>query len=319
MTMLATSGSHPGFAAWPAAVAAMVAAALAGCGPPQGADAVANTFGGRGEGDGRFTHPRVLDVLGDELFVIDMTARVQVFTLDGRFKRFWHMPDRAAGKPTGMGIAPDGRLFVADTHYGRVIVFDREGRELARFGSPGEALGQFIFPSDVAFDSAGRVYVSEFGNNRVTQFAPDLTPIRSWGGTGEAPGEFQRAAALLVDGEDHVWVADAANHRLCLFDTSGQLLRIIGHHGTAPGELKYPYDLTLDPDGRHVVAVEFGNHRIQRFTLDGRSAGTWGVQGRTTGALLSPWACRSVLRGGEVRVFVADRDNDRVVEVRFPP
>ena len=146
-----------------------------------------------------------------------------------------------------------------------------------------------------------------------------LKPIRCWGETGDGPRQLSRAAALLVDKYDRIWVADAANHRLCIFDCEGKLLKIVGHHGSGRGELKYPYDLSADPDGSHVVVVEFGNHRLQRFTLDGISVGVWGEAGRGEGQLMSPWACRAVSRDGEVRVFVADFGNNRVVEVRFPP
>ena len=291
----------------------------AGCGgPPEGADAAVNTFGQRGRGRGRFTDPRALDVFGDEIFVMDKTARIQVFTLDGELKRFWRMPELTSGKPTGMGFHPDGRLFVADTHYDRIVIFDRNGRELSRFGTRGEGRGQFMFPSDIAFDSKGRIYVSDFGNDRITQFSADGKVIHAWGTSGTGPGQFQRVAALLVDRSDRIWVADAANHRLCIFDTDGKLLKMVGQHGSGRGELKYPYDLSLDADGRHVVVVEFGNHRIQRFTMDGRSVGTWGRVGRGKGELMSPWACRVVTRNGEANVYIADFGNNRVVQVRFP-
>lgn len=47
-----------------------------------------------------------------------------------------------------------------------------------------------------------------------------------------------------------------------------------GTQGGAAGELHYPYDLVLDSAGTVLVA-EFGNHRVQRFTRDGRSLGVW--------------------------------------------
>ena len=52
------------------------------------------------------------------------------------------------------------------------------------------------------------------------------------------------------------------------------------------GELHYPYDLVLDSAGTVLVA-EFGNHRVQRFTRDGRSSVS-SAQGRGEGQLYNP-------------------------------
>ena len=57
----------------------------------------------------------------DQLYIVDMTARIQVFDGDGKFLRGWQTPEHAHGKPTGLSIAPDGILLVADTHYYRVL------------------------------------------------------------------------------------------------------------------------------------------------------------------------------------------------------
>ena len=49
--------------------------------------------------------------------------------------------------------------------------------------------------------------------------------------------------------------------------------------------MSYPYDLAIGPD--HCLYVcEYGNHRVQKFTLDGQSLGTWGTAGPGAGAAL---------------------------------
>ena len=47
--------------------------------------------------------------------------------------------------------------------------------------------------------------------------------------------------------------------------------------------------LALDGQG-HVYVCEFGNHRVQKFTLDGESLGCWGSEGKAPGELNNPWA-----------------------------
>ena len=65
-------------------------------------------------------------------------------------------------------------------------------------------------------------------------------------------------------------------------DTSGKLLLIWGQQGTEPGRLSYPYDLEFDREG-NLFVIEFGNHRVQRFTPAGESLGCWGQEGRGEG------------------------------------
>ena len=49
-----------------------------------------------------------------------------------------------------MSVDADGSIYVADTHYHRVLVFSPEGQLQASFGSLGEEPGSFIYPTDVA-------------------------------------------------------------------------------------------------------------------------------------------------------------------------
>ena len=39
-----------------------------------------------------------------------------------------------------------------------------------------------------------------------------------------------------------------------------------------------------------LYVIEYGNHRVQKFTLDGQSLGLWGGEGLQPGRLHSPWA-----------------------------
>ena len=51
--------------------------------------------------------------------------------------------------------------------------------------------------------------------------------------------------------------------------------------------MSYPYDLAIGPD--HCLYVcEYGNHRVQKFTLDGKSLGIWGTCGPRARAALQP-------------------------------
>lgn len=116
------------------------------------------SLGGPGTVPGRFRTPRAIDFDPEDgsLWVIDKTARVQRIAPDGRPLGGWTMPDSALGMPTGITVDDAGRVIVPDTHYHRVIVHDREGRELLRFGQYGPEPGRFVYPTDVVVAPDGR-------------------------------------------------------------------------------------------------------------------------------------------------------------------
>jgi sugar lactone lactonase YvrE len=251
----------------------------------------------------------------DHLYIVDMTARIQVFDRDGNFIRSWQTPEHEHGRPTGMAIDREGNLVVADTHYYQVLFYSPQGELLRKFGGTmGHAPGEFGLVTDIVEDKAGNYYVSEYGDyDRVQKFDHEGKFILQWGSHGEEPGQFSRPQGLAIDEFEHIWVADACNHRIQIFDSSGHLLALWGQCGPALGQLSYPYNIVLDGDG-HLYVVEFGNHRVQKFTLDGKSLGAWGTPGAEEGQLFSPWA---LVRDSEGRIHVLDSNNNRVQRVRM--
>jgi sugar lactone lactonase YvrE len=275
-------------------------------------------WGRRGLSDGRFQKPRAMAIdKNDHLYIVDMTARIQVFDADGNFIRSWQTPIHEQGRPTGLSIDRDGNLAVADTHYYRVLFYTPEGvllTDRTLGGTKGDGPGEFGLVTDVVEDKAGNYYVSEYGDfDRVQKFTHDGKFILQWGSHGDALGQFSRPQGLAIDDQERIWVADACNHRIQLFDNEGHLLTTWGQEGSAIGQLSYPYNLALDGEG-HIYVCEFGNHRIQKFTLDGKSLGSWGTAGSEEGQLFNPWA---LVRDSQGRIHVLDSYNHRVQRVRM--
>ncbi|MCK4343095.1 MAG: hypothetical protein KAY37_15380 [Phycisphaerae bacterium] len=275
-----------------------------------GAAGLQFVFGTTGMGAGEFSYPRAIAEAPDgRLYIVDKAARIQCYSPAGEFLFDWRMPESSAGKPTGLGIGPDGKVYAADTHYSRVMIFEPDGTPAGQFGSNGEGPGQFIMPTDVAVNAAGEIYVSEYGgNDRVSKFSPDRQYLFSFGDRSAGPAQLQRPQALLLDDDGSLWVADACNHRICHFSSDGELLSTFGHRGTGPGELRFPYGLDWLPDGSFIVA-EYGNNRLQRFAAAGHSLGTWGAAGRKAGQLAYPWA---VVSDPDGLMYVLDSGNNRV-------
>jgi DNA-binding beta-propeller fold protein YncE len=269
-----------------------------------------------GTGPGQVVYPRAIayNKQDDTFVVIDRLARVQRLDRDGHFLNEWRMPDWQTGKPVGVTVGPDGNIYVPDTHYHRVVVYAPDGREIRRWGAEGTGPGQFIFPTDVAFDGAGRVFVSEYGNNdRIQVFDREGTFLYTIGRFGTGDGEFIRPQSIVIDG-DTLYVADACNHRICVFKTNGAFVRNMGGPGTDPGQFRFPYGMDLDAEG-NLVVCEFGNNRVQRIDkATGRCLATWGGPGHEPGRLAYPWG---VVVNKQDRVVAVDAGNNRLQVFEF--
>jgi len=296
------------------AIIAACIPALTGCddvSAPNDAPNVLAAFGQTGRGQGEFIYPRAIDAAVDgSLFVVDKTGRIQKLSPEGKFLDFIKMPLVETGKPTGLSIAPNGNLYVADTHYHRVVIFSPDGKLIDEFGKFGQEDGCFIYPTDVAFAPDGRIFVSEYGgNDRISVFSEEGDFLYCFGTPGSGKGQFARPAALCVDPvRKCLYVTDACNHRIAIYDFDGNLLGYIGSAGRAPGQLRYPYDLALLPDGTLVVC-EYGNNRLQLFGPDRKSLAVCGSAGRQSGQLAYPWG---VAVDAQRRAFIVDAGNNRI-------
>jgi sugar lactone lactonase YvrE len=138
------------------------------------------SWGEPGTGPGQFNLPHGLRVAADgRVLVADReNDRLQIFSRDGRFLAQWTDVQR----PTNVAIDGEGRVYVSelwwrlgqrsqvhgeivDDTYGRVSVFDAEGRLLQRWGGFDRcAAGNFVAPHDICVDSRGDLYVAEVTN-----------------------------------------------------------------------------------------------------------------------------------------------------------
>ena len=287
---------------------------LGGCGGPRSTPEL--VWGQRGTRPGDLVKPRAAAIDGqDRVYLVDWTARIQVFDRDGKYLTGWKTPDYRNGRPSGLSIDRAGNLLVSDSHYHCVRIYDPQGNELRVLGGkPGTGPGEVGYVSDVVQDEDGNYYLAEFGETqRITKLDRDGNFLTCWGSAGMEPGQFARIRALAFGPEGNLYVADACNHRIQVFTREGKLVRHWGEAGSEPGQLYWPYDLAFNPRGELYV-VEYGNQRVQKFTAEGKSLACWGSGGRQPGQLACPWAL-AVDRHGVVHVV--DSENHRVQRIRF--
>ncbi len=294
----------------------LLVALAAGCGGTSAQPEL--MWGRRGVQDGQLVKPRAAAIdAQDRLYLVDWTARIQVFDRDGKhLGQAWTTPDFSNGRPSGLSIDRDGNLLVSDSHYHALRIYSPEGKRLRTIGGKaGTAAGQLGYVSDAVQDRDGFYYVAEFGENqRITKLDVAGRFVKCWGEPGTEPGQFARIRALALGPDGNLYVADACNHRIQVFTRDGERVAVWGQAGREPGQLSYPYDLAFAPDGKYLYVVEYGNNRVQKFTPGGEPKGCWGGPGREPGRLGSPWALAVDSRG---RVHVIDSENDRVQRIAF--
>lgn len=260
--------------------------------------------------DGGRPAPRAVTVAPNlERYVLDTVGRVLVFSPEAELVRSWWMPEYSIGRPEGVRVREDGTSLVADTHYHRVVVFDRDGNVLDMFGEYGRGPGQFIYPVAIELDDAGSVYVAEYGgNDRIQKFDTDGNYVSEFGVNGVEPGAFQRVSGLVWQ-DGTIYASDAVNHRVQAFTDEGKFIGVVELDQAS--DLAFPYDLAGCPDGR-LVTPEYGVGRVTRIARNGRVE-RYGRAGRAAGEFWTPWGIDVAPDG---TVLVADTGNHRMVEFR---
>ena len=174
----------------------------------------------------------------------------------------------------------------------------------------------------VATDSRDRVFVFNRSEHPVIVYEPDGRFLGSWG-----EGVFTRPHGITIH-QDMVYCADDTDHTVRAFTLEGSLLWTLGtpHQpsdtGYSPegranlqsikrgaGPFNRPTRLAVAPSGELYVSDGYGNARVHRFSADRRLIQSWGEPGTAPGEFNLP---HSVWVHTDGRVFVCDRENDRV-------
>ncbi len=288
-------------------------------------------LGSKGTEPGQFNRPRDLEVAPDgSIYIADTeNHRIQHLAPDGSVLHIWgSFADIALGaapggtfnQPWGIGLGPDGSVYVADTWNHRIQKFSAQGEFIKMWGYFGQAETPDAFwgPRDVVVDQQGRVLVSDTGNKRIAIFDADGNFITQFGEQGFDPGQFNEPVGLALDPEGRLFVADTWNQRVQAFRPDGaggfqpeKTWDIYGWFGQSLDNKPY---LTVGKNNHLFVTDPEGN-RILEFTLEGEIVRFWGDYSLGDTGFDLAGAVAADARGG---VWVSDVNNGRIMHFSPP-
>jgi hypothetical protein len=142
-------------------------------------------------------------VMGQE--VLKLSADGKILMVLGKEGVAGTGPD-TFDRPTGVAIAPNGDIFVADGHRpnkfntSRIVKFAKDGRFIKTWGHKGAAPGDLDEPHDIFLGgSQNRIYVADRRNSRIQVFDQDGNFIAAW-------RQFGQPSSVFVGKDDTIYV-----------------------------------------------------------------------------------------------------------------
>ena len=179
-------------------------------------------------------------------------------------------------RPTGVAIAPNGDIFVADGHApnqhnsARIVKFSKDGLFIKAWGHKGSAPGEFDEPHDIFIGgSQQRVYIADRKNNRIQVFDQDGNFIAAW-------KQFGQPSSVFVGGDDTIYVGasfpDPAAKKgelrgIVVGNAKDGSLRAFIPDATDPDQLgagTSASGIAADKAG-NVYAADVGAHKLRKY------------------------------------------------------
>lgn len=256
--------------------------------------------------------------------------------------------ESAIGRPYGVFMDGEERLFVVDVKLRRVHVMDVKGNRYEVIGkgtqnvfqipiavtaddndniyiTDSEAgivyryelrsrvlkpfIANLIRPTGIAFNRTNRLlYVSETGAHQIALFDLNGRERYHIGRRGEAPGQLNFPTDLFIDHTGKLYVTDPINARIQVLSAEGAFIRAFGRAGDAVGEFSKPKGVAVDSEG-NIYVCDALRDSVQMFDSKGKFQLEFGDQGQDSGMF---WMPSGIYIDKADRIFVADTYNRRV-------
>lgn len=180
-------------------------------------------WGNRGHdpGEVEFPHGVVFDNDGTLLVADSNNDRIQRFAIDaagnGTFVESYGSTGTAAGEfdtPTGVDVAADGTIWVADTANERVQFRDPDTGVWTELIKPVNGSARYRRPWGVTVAPDGTVWITDSGVGRIVHLEGDSTFLAEYTGEDLGAGPLAQPFDLLVLGNGNLLVSDTFNNRI---------------------------------------------------------------------------------------------------------
>jgi sugar lactone lactonase YvrE len=189
------------------------------------------------------------------------------------------------------------------------------GMEWPQGAAPGTAFAGQVVGLD--FDAQGNIIAMRRADPPFLKFDPSGKKLlKTWG-----DGLIVMTHGLLVDREGFIWATDSdgkdgKGFQVFKFNPDGQVVMTLGTRGVAgegPNTFVAPTDLAIASNGDIFIADGHANsgpnHRIVKYSKEGKFIKAWGKRGTGPGEFNGP---HDIAIDSTGRLFVSDRGNSRV-------
>ncbi|XP_019859594.1 PREDICTED: E3 ubiquitin-protein ligase TRIM71-like [Amphimedon queenslandica] len=169
-------------------------------------------------------------------------------------------------RPCGVAVSDDGRVIVSEYSASVVSILGNEGKL-----SFGNEINNIIFNGSygIAITDDCCIIVADYNNHRIQRISMDGQYVTSFGCAGCGPMQLNYPRGIAISrAKKLVYIADTSNHRIQIFNCDLTFFGLFGKKGAGNGEFNTPHDVAIDNEG--FVYVTDWNHRIQKFTHDGK-------------------------------------------------
>ena len=222
---------------------------------------------------------------------------VREFDLNGEFQ------------PRGIAVNSNkGLIAVTDVNGHCILLLDKEGNFLRKFGCKGTDIGQLNSPSDITFLNDSEILVAEELNHRIQQFNVHTGKgVKTFGKHGEGVGEFRNPTGVYRDGEERIFVADFNNSRIQVFTKEGEPVFSFGS-----GLLRGPTACIVHQN--MFIVSDSSSQCLKIFDNSGNFLYMIGGKGRADGQLQWPGSLCIEKSGNHHNILVCDYNSHRIIQ-----
>jgi hypothetical protein len=237
--------------------------------------------------------------------------RFEEFAADGTFIGAWgHRGSTAPyglDYPRGIGVDPNGNVWVADTRDYYIRIYDDNGNYLNSIGSglDSSSPGSFEAPDDVTF-YGGYAYIGDYWSCVMTVWTDPANPTTT-------PPTYVRQIngcnfGVAVDpATGNTYIVDQSRDQIREYSPSGSFITEWGSGGTGAGQFESPWGAVVLNGVVYVTDTKRNN--VQAFDTSGHYLGAWGSTGAGAFQFNQPSGITADASGN---IYVASANQGRI-------